>query len=1392
MASYAEGEMKMKTYPTSWLVMAILACAALSVIILASQPGRAAGPWYVAPGGSDGDDCLSSTTTCATINGALNKPGFVAGDTILVATGVYTGTGTEVVLLDKSATISGGWDASFTAQSGTSTIDGQGTRQDITVNSGITAIVERFAVQNGYVGDYSDGGGIRNSGTLILDNSTVSGNTATSEGGGILNYGGTLTLNNSTVSGNTANGSGGGISNDFGTATLNNSTVSGNTSWEGGGLLNYSSTLTLNNSTVSGNTANDGGGISDRWGTLTLNNTTVSGNTATSAGGGIYHSGTLTLNNSTVSGNTANGSGGGISIFFGGTVTLQNSILGENTAGSAPDCAGTIGSAGYNLVGNTSGCAFTPTTGDLTNIDPELGPLQDYGGSTLTHALLPGSPAIDAGNPAGCMGSAGLLATDQRGFYRPVDGDSNGTAVCDIGAYEFQQAIFLHPAPQTGSGALGATVEYPIQLSNWTMLTDTYSLVLGPHAWQTTLSTGILGPLSAGISQTFTVTVTIPPEAAWYQTDTVVITATSVTSPTVYSDTATITTQAYAPPQISVSPDVLTNTQDVNEIVTQPLTISNGNGVTLTFNLAITSVADDFSTDSGLWIYGQNAYRDAGNGYVVLTELSSGQVGTLWLKDQVEQPFSAEFRYRAGGGSGSDGFVFMFYKDNNYVPDSGGCLGFGARSGGDDCTAAGYGIEFDSYGGNPGDPSNHHIALIKDSTSNHLAYIDDLRVNDNEWHHVKVEIETGSVTVELDGEQVLTWQGSLDTSYTAFGFGGATGGGTDWHIIDDVILETAGGSPEWLTAYPISGTVSTDSSLSIQVTFNATNMQPGEYTTNILVWSNDPLTPSVTIPVTMTVLPTPSMGWVDGTVNDATTGDPLTATIIALGQPYIITTKPDGSYKLWLEAGSYTLQASAAGYVTQTASVTITAQLGITRNFALVLNVPVLDVSPTSLAVTHYVGDVTTRALTITNSGTVELMFNIATGALSNGLVAYYPFNGNADDESGNGNDGTTMGATLTTDRFGNPDSAYSFDGADDYIQLPSFILGGAVSIEAWVCSGNPYANYARIIDFGNGPNNNIILSWYSTYGTMNWEVYQESTPSIVHTEEVFPQNEWIHVAATIDGDGNGYIYWNGVLKASGPILIPLTLARNNQYIAKSNFSDPYFDGLLDEIIVYNRALSAQEIQTHYLWGLGDTDVTWLSTAPVSGTVPGNNSVPVQVTFDATDLQPDTYTTTLYVLSNDPLNPMVTVPVTMTVVAPVTPTAVTISGPDAGWTGESQAFTALVEPISTALPITYTWQATGQDTVTHTDGITDTVTFTWQSLGAQVITVTATNVAGSMMDTHIITITIPSYPLYLPIIQKGQQTGNSASGVKPGTVGFLAVAFSGGTGVGWWLRRKRY
>lgn len=230
-------------------------------------------------------------------------------------------------------------------------------------------------------------------------------------------------------------GSGDGILN-FGTLTLNNVHIRNSAS----GISNYGSSLTLNNSAVSGST---GSGITSRDGSLTLNNSTISG----SAGRGITnHSGPLNLSNTTVS----NNAGGGIWSYPAGVATLKNTIVAGNRLGNGSlydcDVDTTLDSLGYNLIGVAS-CTFNSTTGDQIGspdspINPGLGPLI---GSPAYHPLLSGSPAIDAGNPAGCADHLGnSLLSDQRGAPR--------VGQCDIGAYEY-----TIPGPAASISAIGGT-----------------------------------------------------------------------------------------------------------------------------------------------------------------------------------------------------------------------------------------------------------------------------------------------------------------------------------------------------------------------------------------------------------------------------------------------------------------------------------------------------------------------------------------------------------------------------------------------------------------------------------------------------------------------------------------------------------------------------------------------------------------------------------------------------------------------------------------------------------------------------------------------------------------------------------------------------------------------
>ncbi|GAB4200520.1 MAG: hypothetical protein OHK0022_21710 [Roseiflexaceae bacterium] len=373
--------------------------------------------------------------------------------------------------------------------------------QDLTVRDGLS----------------DDGGGalrVNNAGFALVDNVTLDSNSAPSNygGGAVLVYTGQFEAINSRFINNSGITGGALASVEDGgapTMTIINSTFSNNTATRfGGGALQLSSgEIGIENSTFDGNTAQgldgNGGAILARG--LWISNSTISGNSAGGVGGGIYleeNSGFIT--HVTIAGNSASTAGGGIAAEepeFGSPVTVANTIIATNSAALNPDAEGIFDSQGYNLIGDGSGSSSFITTGDLVGspqapINPLLGALQDNGGPTFTYALLPGSPAINTGDPL---------------FSAPPDDDQRGTGFprvsngrLDIGAFERQypaDAPIYASQPVAGgalvlTGPVGVPVDATIDISNiggpGTSLTVTSATPSAGFSITTPLPNGLL------------------------------------------------------------------------------------------------------------------------------------------------------------------------------------------------------------------------------------------------------------------------------------------------------------------------------------------------------------------------------------------------------------------------------------------------------------------------------------------------------------------------------------------------------------------------------------------------------------------------------------------------------------------------------------------------------------------------------------------------------------------------------------------------------------------------------------------------------------------------------------------------------------------------------------
>jgi CSLREA domain-containing protein len=368
------------------------------------------------------------------------------------------------------------------------------------VFNGATLLLDNVHIENSESQTF--GGAVHNAGTLSINNSIFSGNTA--DFGGAISSSSNVTMNLSTVVDNEAGQTGGGIRHDLGRFDITNSTVAANTAGTSGGGIYNSGFMVIDLSAIESNVAGTGGGIHNIGG-LEIIESTIRSNVAPSHGGGIRQSGhmnikastinhnhaganggggvfndplrTMTALNTTFSNNRSDDHGGGIynnagvvgllhvtiaenvadaddngvgdggglhSVFL--AIGAERSLIGDNTdrGGEAPDCSSDLEFVGPNFLEDVAGCNIIGSTqGSHLGFDPRLTNLAFRGGPTQTHGLLATSLAVDI-ESAECPPPF----VDQRGFSRPADGDNNGVYTCDFGAFELDgQPPTATPSP---------------------------------------------------------------------------------------------------------------------------------------------------------------------------------------------------------------------------------------------------------------------------------------------------------------------------------------------------------------------------------------------------------------------------------------------------------------------------------------------------------------------------------------------------------------------------------------------------------------------------------------------------------------------------------------------------------------------------------------------------------------------------------------------------------------------------------------------------------------------------------------------------------------------------------------------------------------------------------
>jgi hypothetical protein len=504
------------------------------------------------------------------------------------------------------------------------------------------------------------------------------------------------------------------------------------------------------------------------------------------------------------------------------------------------------------------------------------------------------------------------------------------------------------------------------------------------------------------------------------------------------------------------------------------------------------------------------------------------------------------------------------------------------------------------------------------------------------------------------------------------------------------------------------------------------------------------------IAVTMTAEPTADMGRITGTVSDAWTGEPLKATVELEG---VYTTKAEPDYSIWAVEGTYSLTAYTADYYTVTLPVEITAGEVTVQDISLEPALPRLGDLPDEINMSLAQGSWATQTLELANTGPLPLDFAFfeynplktlkETDSLTGKHILYDRAHCQADRYSYSNLSSDLIGAGATIDENYDPFDESTLEGYD--------IL--------WLNDGGCTWTYdeLQILEAWHAEGGAILIQGENSLATLppasiNDIIYQNGSCNSGTTTYINPH-------PITEGVNQFYIEWTcGYITGNPNVIIRDQSMHPHVIVAQHDrgkmvvvADNDFYDWVINNDD--NRLFAMNTFQ--WLATPAYSDIPWMSETPTQGSIAGHGSLDTTLTFDASGLTPGEYDGLLAIEHNDPNQESpVMIPVKLTVTTATPPTSVSISGPVSGLLGSSYNFTASVEPSSTTLPLTYLWEADGQQPITQIGGLSNTVSFTWDLPGSKVITVTASNELGSVSSTYQISITYPTLTIYLPIAQK--------------------------------------